>query len=244
VRAASPLCPRSLAVVLLVLAAACTQAKQAPPLGPSGPGAPASASIQPDPPAPIEPVTGAWTDPEVLAQLAQDCHWAPAAKRSDWSPFSCETLLEQTCNYDECDAQKDQCLPLCKATCDGCGDDCVKGCDACKSACKDEACRGTCAARCGTCRQTCLREKDHCASAECGPPFEACGQKLVADWEATPCRELVPKFKVCVDACADAGKQKSEVNEEMERLRACQSGCETSVMKDECGRFFPYYRQY
>ncbi|MFT3768333.1 MAG: hypothetical protein QM820_23025 [Minicystis sp.] len=251
---------RSIAAVLVALAAACTQVTQAPPpvldKHPATVSMPSASATAPAPttpppkPAPSAPAApakaargpeiAAWTDPGAIAQLVRNCGWAPAKDEEGSDALSCAIQVDQTCNWNECDGEAERCRDGCTSTCEGCGASCAKGCEACKSTCKDEACRRTCAERCGSCRQACLQTKDHCASGECAQVASACSEKLAADWGKSPCTQHVDKFKKCVDACVTKLGDKAS---DFSRLRGCQDTCENRFLSG-CGRFFSFYRVY
>jgi len=189
------------------------------------------------------PVLAAWTDPEAVAQLAGDCHWAPAVQPNEASPLSCEVHAEQTCNWNECDGEEETCVGACVAVCGACGDVCAGRCDTCKSTCRDDACRRACAASCGQCRQTCLTTKDHCATGGCRDQVITCSDRLHADYDKSGCSKRVPRFQACIEGCLKKAEEVDGGGEALAQGRECQSTCESSVMSG-CERYFSYYRVY
>jgi hypothetical protein len=107
----------------------------------------------------------AWTDPRVVAKLAEDCSFTPVRPRaaddsSGYIPpdlFACSLGYSQSCNPDPCYTPSTACEKSCEGTCGSCGGSCVTSCTTCKSACTDDACKKACATTCAECKQTCTR---------------------------------------------------------------------------------------
>jgi hypothetical protein len=151
----------------------------------------------------------AWTDPDVVVELATSCRFAPpkATTVGEISPLSCEAgMFDQSCVYDPCfNDNQDKCKPKCKSACDACATHCTSACETCKKPCKDDDCKMACATTCGACRQECLKEKDHCISGTCAAQYERCHTDWRARYFKSACPAACPKFRTCFDACTSTG---------------------------------------
>ena len=176
-----------------------------------------SASAKPANPPP-KPVA-AWTDPDTVAQLAQNCAWQPPRpsdaemQEGRGNPMRCERIPPQSCSPDACMHTDETCYPECSHSCDACSTKCVSGCESCKKACKDDTCRATCATSCAACHQSCLKDLDHCTTGQCSEVENKCVKAEVAEFNATQCKTVCPKVSDCLDKnkcdspmspCADA----------------------------------------
>ncbi|HET9933680.1 MAG TPA: hypothetical protein VFQ35_23405 [Polyangiaceae bacterium] len=175
-----------------------------PPPVPALPSAGASAAPPPAPAQAGEP--SAWTDPAVVAALALDCNFKPAAPAPDEpepSPLSCASgLYEQSCIYDPCySTNQGECAPRCQKACDACSEQCSAGCGRCKARCTDDACRHECATACASCKQECLATKDRCATGTCGAEYKACIEQLTKRWVASGCEKTCKAYRDCTDKC-------------------------------------------
>jgi hypothetical protein len=169
-----------------------------------------------------------WTDPRVVAALAEDCHFAPQAPIVDGRPafgdtgfgrapdlFQCEVGYEQACVVDVCLEDRDSCQTGCAGRCTDCGGQCATSCESCKSRCTDASCRQACAATCAQCRQDCTRTFDRCATGECAKVHKECSARIVSLYRKSGCAARCASRRACVERC---GKAKDEA--------ACNVACD------------------
>ncbi len=149
-----------------------------------------------------------WTDPSLVARLAEDCRWAPAwldqslGEGQSRHPLSCTLEIVQSCFPDLCfEEDEDTCKPRCVTACGACNAGCATSCETCKSTCTDARCKQTCAERCGACRDDCLRAEDRCRTGTCGAAVAACNKKLKADWKKSTCAKVCPRVRECGHNC-------------------------------------------
>jgi hypothetical protein len=180
---------------------ACAGQDPVPPLPPPQPSAVPSAVPQPiasPPRAPTSPPSDAaarpagvdvstwqkdwpkgWTDPRVVAALADRCDFVPVPRESDGpdteaNVFACGLYYEQACVVSACDEEHTACKHGCESTCTGCAQACTTQCGTCEAACADAACRRACAVTTSTCKDGCTRALDRCGSGKCAKTFERC----------------------------------------------------------------------
>jgi hypothetical protein len=245
-------------IALAVLAAvACTRTRASPDPAPSAPtaiaatdaavapfdGAPApaaaigadAAAAPPDDDV-LPPGMTAWTDPPVLAKLATDCAWEPAASMTapqDESstrrtPLSCEFLFEQSCVPAPClNDQEEKCKPACSKACDACGARCKDACAACKRACTDDACKLACASTCGRCRQACVSEADRCVSGTCNAARVRCEKNLAQLFQKNraACQKACGPASLCPPKCSELPEAKQAACWATCRERFVAAGC-------------------
>lgn len=232
--------------------AACTRAEKAPPAeAPAARPEPAVSALEaPDAglaaatvkPAPARDLGAwasdwpkSWTDPRVVAVLADDCSFVPVRPRSgDQGPgeipadiFTCSLGYSQSCTMDPCIIPSSACETKCTGTCDDCGGACVKSCAACKGACTDETCKRACATTCGECKQTCTRTMDRCVTGECAKVHEACNGRLRAMWSRSGCTARCAAHAKCNEKCGDAEACRERCDENVAPgFKACNAKCD------------------
>jgi hypothetical protein len=188
----------------------------------------------------LPPGMTAWTDPPVLAKLAADCAWEPAASTTapqDGSstrrtPLSCEFLFEQSCVPAPClNDQEEKCKPACSKSCDACGARCKDACAACKRACKDDGCNAACAKTCGQCRQACVREADRCVSGTCNAGRIRCEKNLaqLLQKNRAACQKACGPASFCPPTCSDLPEAKQA---------ACWTSCRARFVATGCPEVF------
>jgi hypothetical protein len=198
-------------------------APPAPPPPPSQTVAPPPAPPAP-PPTPPPAATGknasptavrgnrpkGWTDPRVVAALAQHCDYAPPPRElgedEAFAPedvFACTLDFQQACMPNECDDESHACRHACEGVCGSCGAACTKTCGTCEAACKDDACRQACAATTASCKDTCTRTMDRCATGSCASSLSRCVEMRGARVKKNRCDAQCKTFNACDDACND-----------------------------------------
>ena len=172
----------------------------------------------------------AWTDPRVVAVLAEDCSFVPVTPQPDRGEqmhpassrpadlFACNLGYEQSCNPHPCNGPQSSCESGCTGTCQTCGQTCADACSSCKATCRDGACRKACATKCAECRQTCTRTMDRCVTGACNRQHVACTARLRAVWNRNGCKARCAAFVACGDSCATAKDPE-----------ACAAGCAARV---------------
>ncbi len=227
-------------LVALLFLAACTKSEKTP--GPDTPSARRDPAVAPDAGPAAKVATRdltswvsdwprSWTDPRVLAVLAEDCSFVPVrpvdpkaahavsgGRSSDI--FTCRLGYDQSCTVDPCLTVSGACEGKCETTCGDCGGGCVTSCNACKTACTDDACKKACAATCGECKQACNRTMDRCVSGACAKAHEACGVRLDAMWKRSGCKARCAVFGKCRKKCGDDYDDAG---------MACRESCEDKV---------------
>lgn len=215
-----------------VLAAACTRpAAHSEALQVSSSGSPvatasdaalsaaqADAATRADAAAPslFEQTATSWSDPRLVALLAQDCDASypvppdPGEDSTDqqardlfeaWTdPISCSAdFVSQSCTFDPCfEGEHDPCKSRCAGGCDDCQVRCRASCTTCRTSCADDACRLRCATQCAGCLDGCVADRDRCGSG-CSREYAACTQRTAAAFART-CRA---PCQTCARACPD-----------------------------------------
>lgn len=146
----------------------------------------------------------AWTDPDVVRELARSCAFEPPKSIGPESPdpLACDLPYEQACVADPCwHRAREDCRKACGATCGTCGKACIASCESCKMSCADDACRTRCAEACGRCRQDCLTARDRCGSASCTGVYTKCRADLVSAWIKNNCDGVCSAFDRCLERC-------------------------------------------
>lgn len=221
--------------------AAQSAASSRPPI----PSAPASAvSATPSPP--IEgPPPRSWTDPRVIARLADDCRAdVTTVEAKDGIPtqpnqvMTCDGwMFEQACVSDPC-LQEDErsCRTECSKTCGTCSSECATTCEACKTRCAtgDRACREACGASCGKCHGECLAARDRCSSGHCAQVYAECRKVLAAKWKKNRCDDVCTVFVRCADRCSNPPPskkpQKPQTEDDGSAYEACRQKCRTPAV--------------
>lgn len=240
--------------VLLVLVA-CTRTEKTPAADPPGARrdpvlAPDAATAATAKAAPERDLSGwvsdwpkSWTDPRVVAALAEDCKFVPKRPMKEGGLaemggdraadiFQCTLGYEQSCTIDPCIIPSSACESKCTATCGDCGGACATSCTACKGTCNDDTCKKTCATKCGECKQTCTRTMDRCATGDCAKIHAACNGRLRAMWSHGGCVPRCAGHSKCTAACANDGSDAAMLCTERcdDRVspgfRACNAKCD------------------
>jgi len=184
-----------------------------------------------------------WTDPNVVAKLAEDCLYVPnppETGHAESTPWLCGAgLFHQSCVPDPCfSIDQGSCEPKCQKGCETCSVACTTGCERCKTSCSDDACKHVCAERCAACRQGCIHEQDHCSTAGCAQQYAVCKQKKHAEWMASACPRLCDAYKACVGKCPPDPASSSSLDEKCRKACAtplsagCKSEFATACMAD------------
>lgn len=235
----------------LLAATSCTKKDPAKPVAttepaPSASAAPKASAAFDDDLAEAGVAIGAWTDPPVVAQLAEDCGFdpmkVPEQRREEvfGSPYVPTSLMcggdvDQSCVYDPCfEGVESDCKSSCKKTCSSCDAKCTNDCFACKAQCQDDACRRACAPTCAACKQGCLTTEDSCRTGQCADAYRKCRVKLSHDWKANGCAATCATYTPCRDACFE----RSEATPGFDS-HACTEKCKAKLKSpcdlDLCG---------
>lgn len=180
-----------------------------------------------------------WTDPRVLAALAEDCGFVPVRPRitddqnGEIPPdvFACSLGYSQSCTIDPCIVPSSTCEHGCEGACDTCGTSCVASCRTCKDGCGDGTdCKRACATKCADCKQTCTRTMDRCVTGDCSKVHAQCNARLRAVWAGSNCKARCAVFGKCQAACTGSNDE-GACNERCEAKlspggKACHDACD------------------
>jgi len=211
----------------------------------------AAAARPPDPPPPSAHATpgvpvpawddrwpAGWTDPRVVARLADRCDFVPLPPEkdpglpgTDGDVFACTLTFEQACITDDCYEETGICRHDCESRCTSCSAACTTACEPCEAACTDAACKRACATKTAACKQSCTRTMDRCDTAGCGKASKDCEVAIEHAWKANHCAERCAVYGPCFAAC-----QPSSTHTDEAATRACVARCDQTMAPghEEC----------
>lgn len=174
----------------------------------------------PEPPeAPTLPAS--WTDPKVVAALAESCEYRPTRplppNAGDLRPnrFLCvkgSTPRAADAGRDLCRPYESACEQRCNGRCESCDKGCVDVCRSCAQPCSDAGshsdCKKGCAATCAGCMESCTSKWESCNAADCSKEHDACAARLTTLWKKNDCATRCRTYSSCASQCsgADTGK--------------------------------------
>lgn len=243
-----------LAFAAALATASCSRSQEtpvrdvAPPTTASASPAPATSVAERDAaPRALPPIEGpparTWTDPRVVARLAEDCRADVTSVAAEGGMparpnqvLTCDGwMFEQACVSDPCLHEDERtCRTECSKTCGECQGSCTTSCDACKSRCAkgDRACHEACGQGCGQCHADCLAARDRCSSGHCAKVYADCRQALAAKWRKNRCDDVCKVFVRCADRCNNPPPSKKPMSPEAEgeAYEACRKRCQTPAV--------------
>lgn len=152
-----------------------------------------------------------WTDPKVVAALAERCDYAPARPLPpnvgdiSLNRFLCRlgpTLSTRDAGRDPCAPYADACEAKCAGACTSCDDVCVGACKACVQPCADGDCKKSCATSCAVCKEACTTTWEACTAGACSKEHDACTARLTASWAKNGCAKRCEAYGECAARCS------------------------------------------
>jgi hypothetical protein len=193
-----------------------------------------------------------WTDPTVVAALAERCDFTPTLplppnagdlRRNRFLCAKGATPRAADAGPDLCWPYRAACETRCKGQCESCGRGCVGACATCIQACSAGGsasdCRKACATTCAGCRETCTTKWESCDAADCTREHDACAGRLASLWEKNDCATRCRTYGVCTARCSgpDTGKCLAKCKSAVApALPACLDKCTsaTSPERESC----------